>query len=138
MNTEWKCEAVEPQLTAYAMGELPADAVAAIRKHLDICASCQAAAQDIAATLEVVRAALAEAPQAAMHLDASRRDAAMRRPRRRWNAVLRDWLDLPADGPVEIGLWPGALAKAACSASSAAAATATAPSAHRWGKPRPP
>ena len=112
MNEELKCEAVEPRLTALALGEIPPGETEQIRIHLASCAACRTASNDIAATLEVVRSALG-AEETPARLDS--RHSPQRAPpvRTSWQAVVRDWLDLPASGPVELSLWPGAFARAA-------------------------
>lgn len=112
MNTELKCEAVEPRLTALALSELPPGEAEEIRTHIASCAACRAASNNIVATLEVVRSALGTEATPA-RLDS--RHSPQRTPpaRTSWQEVIRDWLDLPASGPVELSLWPGAFARAA-------------------------
>lgn len=83
-----------------------------MREHLAACAACREAAQDIAATLGMVRAALAAAPAAA-RLDPAHRAHTLRSPPSDVRARLRALLGLPAKGSASFSLWPGALAKAA-------------------------
>ena len=61
------CEQIQSRLTACLLGDLPEGEATEIRRHLDECEGCRAAAQEIEPTLDLLRDALAattfEAPQ---------------------------------------------------------------------------
>lgn len=64
MTARRTCEEVEPDLTAYRLGELDADAEAAITLHLETCEACRTASEEILSTLELLDEAFEEAPAA--------------------------------------------------------------------------
>ena len=73
MNTRRTCPEIEPSLTAYLAGDLPAAKAAEVREHLEHCPSCRALAQELAHTLDLLRDALAASAPAAERLDEARR-----------------------------------------------------------------
>ncbi len=73
MNTRRTCPEIEPSLTAYLTGDLPAAKAAEVREHLEHCPSCRALAQELAHTLDLLRDALAASVPAAGRLDEARR-----------------------------------------------------------------
>lgn len=76
MSTLTPCPAaVEEKLTAYLLGDLPADEAVRVREHLAGCASCQAMVRDLEPALTLLRDTLS-APAAQAHaLEPARRRA---------------------------------------------------------------
>lgn len=59
MKTPTPCEHVEEQLTAWLLGDLPAETAAAVKAHVDGCESCRKLATDLEATVGLLKTALA-------------------------------------------------------------------------------
>jgi Ca-activated chloride channel family protein len=59
MKPNRTCRDVGAKLTSYLAGELPPDEADAVRRHLEVCRPCRASAEDLAATLDLLRDALA-------------------------------------------------------------------------------
>lgn len=92
MKTHPECPKVEPDLTSYLTGDLPAARAAAVRDHLTLCGSCRASAQELAITLDLLRGALAASPSGPECLDPARRAAVLAVRPSRVTLLLDAWL----------------------------------------------
>ncbi|MBU4459282.1 MAG: hypothetical protein KJ579_01840, partial [Verrucomicrobia bacterium] len=92
MKTHPECPKVEPDLTSYLTGDLPAARAEAIRGHLTLCGSCRASAQELATTLDLLRGALAASPAVPERLDPARRAAVLAVHPSRATILLDIWL----------------------------------------------
>jgi len=92
MKPHPECPKIEPDLTAYLTGDLPAARAAAIRDHLARCEGCRASAQELATTLDLLRGALAASPAVPERLDSARRAAILAARPSRTTIWLDAWL----------------------------------------------
>jgi len=93
------CEQIQDRLTACALGDLPEAEAAEIRRHMDECEGCRAAAQNIEPTLDLLRDALAAAPaDVPLHLGADyRRRIAMAGISSEQSSVISDQSSVSSD-----------------------------------------
>lgn len=82
------CEAIQALLVDYYTHELGPHRSDLVREHLRRCPACQAAAADLAATLELLKEASKDGPPIPHRLSAQRRDQL------RWAIAhpIRDWI----------------------------------------------
>ena len=92
MKPHPECPKIEPDLTAYLTGDLPAARASAIRDHLARCEGCRASAQELATTLDLLRGALAASPAVPERLDPARRAAILAARPSRTTIWLDAWL----------------------------------------------
>lgn len=88
------CRRIEPRLTAWLLGELPPRRAEEVRQHLELCAACRAAADDLRRAVDIVSAVLAGSEEPA-GLSPERREA-LSRPRLRAAGSVggRRWAEL--------------------------------------------
>ena len=82
MTPPTPCATIEPRLTAYILGDLPAVEAADVQTHLHDCPACRQSVRELEPTLALLRATLTPNTVTQPRLEKARRDAvyAARRP----------------------------------------------------------